>query len=139
MSPNQVRYPGRVTNQHRTAADRSATRALALTPGLSVLLAAGSAVAEPPDSWENTKAVSGLHVLLVLGVAPLALFVLICLLVYLPSMAHGERYRPSEVWRHDPEWFGGPRGGLESLPEGAESTQASLTASGPSGGTSGKW
>jgi hypothetical protein len=56
--------------------------------------------------------------LLVLVVIPLALFGLIWLLVYLPSMTRGEKYKPGQAWRGEPEWFGGPRGGLEALEPG---------------------
>lgn len=44
----------------------------------------------------------GLYVL-----APAALFALITLLVLAPSIARGPRYRPSQGWSGQPEWFGG--------------------------------
>jgi hypothetical protein len=35
---------------------------------------------------------------------------LIALLVSLPSLAHGPRYRPGLGWEGTPEWYGGPEG-----------------------------
>lgn len=76
---------------------------------------ASTAVAEPPESWEDTPSVSLLHVLLVLFLIPLALFLLICLLVYLPSMSRGRGDRSGEGHRGEAEWFGGPRDGLDAV------------------------
>ena len=46
-----------------------------------------------------------------LPLIPVGLFLLIALLVYLPSMTRAEvPARPA--WRGEPEWFGGPREGL---------------------------
>ena len=72
---------------------RRAARVLALgRPPSLVTSAAGTAFADAPDSWENSPAVSALHV------APgarrssrVGLFLLITLLVYLPSMSRGEQ------------------------------------------------
>jgi hypothetical protein len=38
----------------------------------------------------------------------LALFAIIALLVMLPSLAKGPRYRPGLSWWASPVWFGGP-------------------------------
>jgi hypothetical protein len=77
-----------------------------------VTTTAGTALAAPPDSWERPPSVSPLYVILVLGAIPVALFVVITLLVYLPSMRGG---RSDEGWRGEAEWFGGPREGLEAV------------------------
>ncbi len=109
--PNRVRYPGRVTNHPHHPAVRRAARVLALVPALLVTFATATAFAEPPEQWEDNTSVSSLHVLAVIVLIPVGLFVLISLLVYLPSMSRGTAYHPSEVWRGQPEWFGGPRTG----------------------------
>jgi hypothetical protein len=128
-----------VTNRRRTPVVRRAARALALTPALLVTFATQAAFADPPASWPDNDSVSPLWALLVLLVIPVALFVLITLLVYLPSMSKGEGYRPGQVWRGEPEWFGGPRGGIEALDS---STRPAVGAGGTDttrGGTSGRW
>jgi hypothetical protein len=111
-----------------------------------VTTTAGAAVAAPPSSWEDTPHTSALHVLLLLGAVPLALFVIITLLVYLPSMSH--RDRAGEAWRGEPTWFGGPRGGLDAvdkaeqpaLSDGRGSGSSTDRGTGPTrGGDSGHW
>jgi hypothetical protein len=114
-----------------------------LTPAIVVTTAAGAAFADPPAQWEDNPSVSPTHVLLVLVVIPLALFALIWLLVYLPSMSRGERYKPGQAWRSEPEWFGGPRGGVERL-DADEQRPAVGAGTGDDqgqarGGASGRW
>ena len=98
---------------------------------------AAAAFADPPASWENTPHVSPLYTILVLGAIPLGLFVLITLLVCLPSMSRGEKYVPGQVWRGQPEWFGGPRDGLAA----ADGTAPPVVTHGPAarGAVSGSW
>jgi len=127
-----------VTNRRRTPVVRRAARALALTPALLVTFATQAAFADPPASWPDNDSVSPLWALLVLLVIPVALFVLITLLVYLPSMSKGESYRPGQVWRGEPEWFGGPRGGIEALDSSARPAVGAGTDT-TRGGTSGRW
>jgi hypothetical protein len=174
---NEVRYAVRVTthapivhprprwygpwNGSQNPHVRRATRVLALVPALLVTTSAGAALAAPPESWESPKHTSPLYVILVLGAIPVALFVLITLLVYLPSMTKGRHSQPGQEWGDEVEWFGGPREGLEAVRRhdapavtagsgssgatsaGATSTTAvdsGATGSGPSrGGTSGRW
>jgi hypothetical protein len=111
-----------------------------LTPAVLVTGSAGAAMADPPDTWEVGSDVSPLYTILVLGAIPLGLFLLITLLVYLPSMVRGDKgHQPGQAWRGEPEWFGGPRGGLEAADK---STVPGVTdgRSGPArGGTSGRW
>ncbi len=132
-----------MTNHPSTIAVRRAARALALVPAILVTSATGSAFAEAPQQWEDNGAVSPLHVIMVLVVIPVALFALICLLVYLPSMKKGQRYQPGLAWRNEPEWFGGPRGGVDA----ADGSRAAAVGAGTSaadtdsdrGGASGRW
>ena len=124
-----------MTHRPQNPAVRRAARILALLPALAVTSLTSTAVAEAPDQWENNPAVSPLYVLMVLAVIPIGLFVLITLLVYLPSMSRGESYQPGQVWRGEPTWFGGPRAGIdavEAAPPAAESRSRQ-------GGTSGHW
>jgi hypothetical protein len=127
---------------------RRAVRILA--PGLALLVtcltgALSSAHADAPDTWENSPAVDPLHAVLVLAVIPLGLFLLITLLVYIPSMSKAETYKPGQAWRGEPTWFGGPRGGLEAAERGsrAEIGSGRASESGESkssrGGVSGRW
>jgi hypothetical protein len=114
------------------------------TPALAlfVTIVMGSlsaASADAPDSWENDPPVSALHVLLVLVLIPLGLFVLITLLVYIPSMSKAESYQPGQAWRGEPTWFGGPRGGLEAVEKGSPTQIGSGEAESDRGGASGRW
>jgi hypothetical protein len=79
-----------------------------------VSVAPAPALADAPDTWPQPPHVSVLHVLVLLGAVPLGLFVLITLLVYLPSTVRGQRYQPGLAWRNESEWFGGPRDGVEA-------------------------
>jgi hypothetical protein len=108
-----------------------------------VTSATGAAFADAPEQWQDNGSVSPLHALLVLGVIPVGLFLLIVLLVYLPSMVRGQSYRPGHAWRSEPEWFGGPRGGVEAADRtdqpaavGSGSAEGSETEH---GGASGRW
>ena len=115
---------------------RRIARAVALTPAALVSVAAAPALADPPDTWAPADKVSPLHVLLVLGAIPLGLFVLITLLVYLPSMVRGQKYQPGLAWRNENEWFGGPSDGVDAA---AKAEPAELEGARESGGTSARW
>jgi hypothetical protein len=97
--------------------------------------------ADAPDTWEDNPPVSPLHGLLVLVLIPLGLFLLITLLVYIPSMSKAQSYQPGQAWRGEATWFGGPRGGLEALEKGspAEITAGSGGSESRRGGASGRW
>lgn len=116
---------------------RRAARTLALTPAAVLLTAVTPVMAAAPSQWEEAPAVSPLEVILVLVLIPGGLFLLISLLTYLPSMARGESsYQPGLAWRNEPEWFGGPRGGLERADN---ASPEALEAAGERGGASGNW
>lgn len=138
-APNKVRYPVRVITHPNASVVRRLGRAAALTPAALVLLAAAPAMAAPPQSWPEPEPISGLYALLLLAGAPLALIGIITLLVYVPSMARGEKYTPGLAWRNESEWFGGPAGGVEAVDrrdapelEGSDPEHAK-------GGASGRW
>lgn len=101
--------------------------AAALVPGLA--LPAG---AEVPEGWSHPADVNGLHALLVLGGIPLALFILIGLAVYLPSVMRGEGIAPTQAEDH---WLGGSAKSAGEL----QSAQAGRTEADETGGGSGSW
>ena len=112
-------------------------RALALAPAAALPALAAPASAAAPTQWDPIEPVSVLDFLLVLVLIPGALFVVIFLLSSLGSMIRGESsYQPGLAWRNEPEWFGGPRGGLEKVDKQpqVEAGQASER-----GGASGRW
>jgi hypothetical protein len=101
-----------------------------LAAAAAVLATAGPASAEVPEGWSDPEEVSVLHAVLVLGGIPLLLFVVISLLVYIPSMVRGERGGPGTA--RENQWFGGPRQGTTEL--AAPDTEESKA-----GGASGRW
>jgi hypothetical protein len=113
-------------------------RALALTPAVLVSTATAAAVADPPNTWQDNPSVSAVHTVLVFVGIPLALFLLITLLTYLPSMRHRD-HSQGEAWRGEPEWFGGPRAGLEGLDKSEQPRAVEGGTESARGGSSGRW
>ncbi|WP_148615889.1 hypothetical protein [Nocardioides rubriscoriae] len=106
--------------------------------GSSTLLA-GPASAEVPVGWGPQEPVDKLYVLGVLVGIPLGLAVLIAALVYLPSLARGERVAPGATAPED-QWLGGRRTAGEialspASPAGASEAPALET----DGGASARW
>ena len=138
---NHPTHTGR--SRRSRGAFRRVTALLLLVPALIVTSLTGTAFADPPASWENNDQVSPLHVLFVFVIAPVGLFALITLLACLPAMMGKDKggYRSGQPWRSEPEWFGGPRGGVEA----ADRTERPLAVGGASdhederGGASGRW
>jgi hypothetical protein len=126
-----------VTNRPQNTVVRRAARVLAILPAILVTLAASAAFAEPPETWEDTPSVSGLHVIVLLVIIPLALFLLIWLLVYLPSMMRGNEDQSGVVRHGQAEWFGGPQGGLEAVDTADNRVQPTADAHDQGGGRSG--
>lgn len=124
-------------NPHPAPAVRRLARLLALTPAVLILAAGTPAFATAPDQWDAAPPVPALHVLLVLVAIPLALAAVISFLVYVPSLARGENHQPGQAWRNEPEWFGGPSDGLETV-DTAEPKAVEDQVSGQ-GGASGRW
>ena len=116
---------------------RRFARAVAMTPAVASL-AAVPAFADTPAAWPDAGPISTLHVILVLVVIPVALFVLITLAVYVPSMARGNKYEPGQAWRNENEWFGGPRGGVETADKADPATIEGVEES-DRGGASVRW
>ena len=115
---------------------------LAILPAVLVTLAASAAFAEPPETWEDTGSTSGLEVLVIFLLIPLGLFLLITLLVYLPSMRRGNNEQSSQARAGQAEWFGGPEGGLETVDTaggGTHPTGGATEQGGGRSGASGSW
>jgi hypothetical protein len=75
------------------------------------------------------------HAILLLGGVPLALFVLITLAVYVPSLVRGERITPGQPPMEN-QWLGGPRTPAGEL-SGPESADHPVDPD--AGGASGRW
>ena len=97
---------------HRVAPviSRLALRAVVLgtSAPLLVALATPASAVYRDDGDEPGQAMSYFSTLLIFGVLPLAMFAIISLLVIMPSLAKGPRYRPGLSWWASPVWFGGP-------------------------------
>ena len=135
--PNRFGTLGDVITDLNASVVRRFARAVALTPAILVSTVAAPALATAPDQWAKPDPVSTLHALLILVAIPAGLFALITLLVYVPSMARGEKYHPGLAWRNEPEWFGGPR---RSVEEAASTAPGAIEGDeNRRGGSSGRW
>lgn len=113
---------------------RRGLRALVLTGASGLALLASPAHADVPEGWGGQTEHEGLDALHALGLfvgAPLLLFVLIALAVFLPAMVRGEKLLPDHT-AGEGQWIGGPRQGVAELPapDGQDSR---------AGGASGSW
>jgi hypothetical protein len=107
-----------------------------MTPAAALVALAAPATAAPTQ-WDPVEPVSALDFLLVLVIIPGALFLVIFLLSYLAGMMRSESsYQPGLAWRNEPEWFGGPRGGLDKADEQPKVTAGEAPER---GGASGRW
>ena len=103
-------------------------------------LLAVPAHADVPEGWGDQTEHNSLDALHALGLylgAPLLLFVLIALAIYVPVMARGEKLLPDHAGPsghgvREGQWIGGPRQGVAELPaaDGDDSR---------AGGASGSW
>lgn len=119
------------TRAVRRAARTATSAAMLGGIALSGLVLASPAQANVPEGWSDPADVDTMHALALLVGAPLALFVVIGLLVYLPAIARREKGAEARSGR-DSEWFGGPRKSNDEL--AAPDTEESRA-----GGASGKW
>lgn len=101
----------------RRAHSRWAPRVAVLTSAPVMALLAAPAHADVPEGWASVSEVDDQHALLLLVGAPLLLFVLIGLAVYLPAMIRGEKLLPDHSGGEArAQWIGGPRQGVAELP-----------------------
>ena len=109
-------------------------RAGAISAGLLLGSWAASAVAAPPEGWENAVNDGMLVSLLKLVGIPLLVIAVVTLLTYLPSMVRGGRGSsdPAAYFSDHSEWFGGPR----ESPAAVEAPAAEKQAL---GGASARW
>jgi len=115
----------------QTLARRTSVLLLAL---LVPVLVAAPARADVPVGWtDQSEPVDPLHTILVFVGIPLALFVIIAIAVYIPSLVRGESIRPGAP-AIESQWFGGPRKGTHELESRQETVDADDT-----GGASGRW
>ncbi len=99
-------------------------RAAVLAGAPLLALLSAPAHADVPEGWGGETSTSTLDFLPALGVflgAPLLLFVLIGLAVYLPAMVRGDKLLPDHTSRAgdqlpEGQWIGGPRQGVAELP-----------------------
>lgn len=106
----------------RLARARRARRAAVLASAPVLALLAYPAHADVPDGWGGQTATNDLDFLNALALylgAPLLLFVLIAIAVYLPAMIRGEKLLPDHTTGAqlpEGQWIGGPRQGVAELP-----------------------
>jgi hypothetical protein len=126
-----------------SARSRRLARTAAATLGLTLGSLAAPAFAAPPETWEVPESGSLLDDLLFIVGVPVLVFVLLTLLVYLPSMMRRHSSEPSLAFRDRPEWFGGPRKGLDATTATTTGTGGSHAADKPGksdkGGASARW
>lgn len=98
-------------------------RAVVITGGTAVAVLVGSPAfaAHRDDGDQPGQGLTALETFLVFGVVPVALFLLIALLVSVPSIARGPRYRADRGWQGEPQVFGVPKG--TQLPSGTTLTE----------------
>lgn len=102
-----IRYPARVNPRRSVRA--GVAGAFVATTFLAPVLAAAPAFALDPDDGDDPgPPISALEVVLIFGVIPIGVFLLIALLVSLPSIVNGPRYRPGLGWQGAPQWYGAP-------------------------------
>jgi hypothetical protein len=75
--------------------------------------------------------------------APLAIFLVLALLTFLPGGRKRPRYRPGQPWEHAPVWYEphpqGPNEHGGSTAHAALESGAPPVAAGPLGGARGTW
>jgi hypothetical protein len=126
-----------VENETNSSIVRNLTRAAVTTTGVALTLVAAPAVAAPPTSWEVADNDSALDALLLLGGVPLLIIAVIALLTYLPSMMRSRSTGSALAFQEKPEWFGGPRQGVDS--EAVVDADPTTTSSTDKGGASARW
>ncbi len=137
----QTALPQTASQSRRPRAQRrpgTGLRAGAVSAGVLLGSWAATAVAAPPEGWQNATNDSVLVSLLKLLGIPLLVIAVVTLLTYLPLIMRGGRgsVDPATYFSEHSEWFGGPRTG----PEAVESRPAAVEGRGATrGGASARW
>ena len=129
-----VTTPVSLSTRTRRSRSRRTGRAAAVLSAPVLALLAAPAHADVPEGWAGQDEVNNLDFLGALALyvgAPLLLFVLIGLAVYVPAMVRGEKLLPDHSGG-EAQWIGAPRQGVAELPapDGDDSR---------AGGASGSW
>jgi hypothetical protein len=122
-----------VTIDNEPTIARRVARIAVAAGGLVLGSLAAPAFASPPTTWNNPPDEGFLHYTLVLVAIPLAVIFVITLLVYLPSMIKGQSSEDGAAFREHPEWFGGPRRGVDAAEETVPADRSKQ------GGASARW
>ena len=122
-----------MTHDNEPTITRRVARIAVTAAGLLLGSLATPALASPPTTWNNPRGQGFVHYALVLVAIPLAVIVVITLLVYLPSMIKGQSSEDGAAFRDNPEWFGGPRRGVDAAEETAPEDRSKQ------GGASARW
>ena len=93
---------------------RRVSRIAVTAAGLAIGSLASPAFAAPPADWQSPPDVGFLHYFWILVGIPLVAIAVISLLVDLPSMIRGRSSDGASAFQDNPEWFGGPRRGVEA-------------------------
>jgi len=123
-----------MTIDTKSPRSRRAVRASAVSLGLVLGSLAAPALASPPETWQEPDNGSLLNNLLFLVGVPILVFVVLALLVYLPSMMRRQSSGPGLAFQERAEWFGGPRKGVEATPAAAAKEEQS-----EKGGAGARW
>src|SRR6266508_4316622 len=96
------------------------------------------------DGGEPGPQLNALQNLLLYIGAPLGLFLLIALLVLVPSIVRGPRYRPGLSWWAPPVWFGAPAGAggaatAATSPADLDSLLSTVEPTRDGGGAGARW
>jgi hypothetical protein len=106
-----------VTIHTTRSALRRASRVATVTLGLTLGTLAAPAFATAPSTWENPDNPPAINTLLYLLGVPILVFIVVWVLVYLPSMMRRQSSSPAVAFQERSEWFGGPRAGVDAASE----------------------
>ncbi len=98
-------------------------------------------LADAPTTWADPPSTSTLEALLIFVGIPLLSAGVIALIVMAPSLAKGPRYRPSQDWSAESEWFGAPSGETYAVgaPGSGQTELEPAETTSETGGASARW
>ena len=122
-----------MTTDNEPTVMRRLSRIAVTAGGLALGSVAAPAFAAPPTAWNDPPQGSFLHYVIWLGGITLAIILVITLLCYLPSMIRVQHSDSGTAFEEHPEWFGGPRRGVEATEETVPQDRSKQ------GGASARW